>query len=132
LQVEKSITSSTAWRCARSSAPRPADEEHLLEQRRAPVAVPPDQQVLQHRRAVEKLDVLEGPRDAQPRHLVRLQRSRSCPSKVIDPNRRVEARDHVEDGGFARAVRPDQREDLALLHRHRQVVDRGHARRISA
>ena len=40
---------------------------------------------------------------------------------------REEPRQQVEDRGLARAVGPDEAEDLALLHREREVVHRGHA-----
>src|SRR5260370_7073422 len=41
--------------------------------------------------------------------------------------RRQLARDHVEDRALARAVRPDQAEDLAFFDLERDVVDGGEA-----
>ena len=46
------------------------------------------------------------------------------PSKRMSPlSGRIQPRNQVEDGRFARAVRPDQADDLARLDAERQVID---------
>ena len=39
----------------------------------------------------------------------------------------IDPRHHIKGGGFACAVRPDQRNDLALTHLHRKVIHGHHA-----
>jgi hypothetical protein len=87
-----------------------------------------DQQVLQHGGVLEQLDVLEGARDAQRRHLVR-GALRELDAVEVDAaaGGRVDAADQVEDCGLAGAVGADQREDLAPLHVEADLVDGQHA-----
>ena len=55
----------------------------------------------------------------------RASRAIGVPLNAMSPaSQRERARDHVQHGGLARAVRPDQADDLARLDRERQVVDR--------
>ena len=52
--------------------------------------------------------------------------ARRCPRRAADhgaAGRAVEARDAVERAGLPGAVRPDDRDDLALVDRERQAVD---------
>ena len=100
-------------------------EQKLRHQVALAVAVAPDEKVLQHRRLVEQLDVLEGPRDPQRGDLVRRARQDALALEAyVALGGVVEPRDQVEDRRLAGPVRPDQREDLALLDGERNLVDR--------
>src|SRR5690606_26098529 len=89
-----------------------------------PVTMPPDQQILQHRRLLEQLDVLECTGDTKAGNLVRpaVQYALACEADVAFHGV-VEARDKVEEGRLAGPVRPDQRKDLALLDGEGDLVD---------
>ena len=99
------------------------EEQDLLQEPRPGVGVAAQQQILEHRGVLEQLDVLEGARDAPPGDLVR-----GYPGDVLVAEDEaavggvVDARDQVEDGGLARAVRPDDREHLARLDLERHPV----------
>ncbi|MNQ40279.1 hypothetical protein D3C85_539270 [compost metagenome] len=114
-------------------AARGRREEHLAPEACLPVRVAPDQQVVQHRRMLEQLDVLEGARNAQRGNRVRrLLRERDRPARLAMPGdlargRRVDAADQVEHRRLARAVRADEREHLAAPHVEAHLVDRQHA-----
>ena len=77
-----------------------------------PVAA--DQQVLQHGRVLEQLDVLERARDAALRHVVRRAGHLLPLEHDAARGRRIDQADQVEDRGLAGAVRPDDGVDLAL------------------
>ena len=89
-------------------------------------ALAPDQQVLQHRRVLEELDVLEGAGDAEPGDS-RCRAIQEAPSFEADIafGRLVQARNQVEERGLAGAVRSHDGEDLALLHLERHPFERG-------
>ena len=100
-------------------------EQQLLHEARAPVGVAAEQQVLQHGGVLEQLDVLERPRDAPPGDLVRRHpRDVLAAEEQAARGRVVDARDQVEDGGLARAVGPDDGEDLPGLHLEAHAVER--------
>ena len=86
--------------------------------------VPADEQVLEHGRVLEQLDVLERAGDAEAGDLVR-----RAPAEVdaveLDRSRRrrVEPADEVEDRRLAGAVRADQREHLAARDVEGHAVD---------
>ena len=73
-----------------------------------------DHHVLQRRHLAEEPDVLERPRDARPGDLVLLRPAeRLVLQQHLTRRRPVHAGHGVEAGRLARAVRPDQAEDLA-------------------
>src|SRR5439155_9083877 len=103
-------------------------EEELLREARAPVGMAAEQQVLQHGRVLEELDVLKRARDPAPRDLVRrhagdvlVAEDQAAARRVVDP------RDEIEDGRLARAVRTDDREDLPLFDGEGDAVDGANA-----
>ena len=84
-----------------------------------------EQQVLQQRRVLEQLDVLEGARNADARDIVGRHLGDVAPledqlafGRIVDPA------DQVEDRGLACPVRPDDGEDLALSDVEGDAVDR--------
>ena len=87
-----------------------------------------DQDVVEHTHMVEEGEVLEGAADAQPGAV-----ARSMPGDVAiledDPPalRPVAAGDAVDDRGLARAVRADDREQLALADMEAHLGERAHA-----
>jgi hypothetical protein len=97
------------------------------------VPVPPDQQVLQNRRMLEKLDVLECARDAKLGDAMRREAGQLA-VLIQDPpaRRRIQEPDQVEDRRLSGAVRPDDREHLATLHLERHIVDRDDAAELDA
>jgi hypothetical protein len=76
--------------------------------------------ILQHRHVGEGLDDLEGPADARPADLIGPQ---AVDRPALEADRaavgRHRAGDQVEERRLAGAVRPDQRDDLALRDRER-------------
>src|SRR5690349_10468322 len=83
-----------------------------------------EQEVLEHGGVLEQLDVLERPRDAAPRDLVRRHpRDVLAVEDQTARGRLVDARDQVEDRRLAGAVGPDDREDLARLDLEAHAVD---------
>ena len=87
-----------------------------------------DAHVVQHGEVGEQADVLERPRDAQPRDLERLQAvdplfaERTIPRGQVD-----QAGDEVENGGLARSVGTDQAPQDALRQGEAEVLDRAQA-----
>ena len=70
--------------------------------------------VVEHRERREQADVLERPRDAHPRKLMRAEIFRGLRAEGNAAIRRlINARDQIEQRGFARAVRPDEAHELA-------------------
>ena len=81
-----------------------------------------DNDILEYCRLAQQPDVLKGARNAAPRHPV----ERFAIEIVIAQSdmagaRCHEARNHVDDGGFTRAVRPDKTGDAAALDRERKL-----------
>ena len=106
-------------------APDRGQEQQLGEESRSLVGMACQQQVLQQRRVLEQLDVLEGACDAERGDAVR--RHVGDVGAVEDQlaaGRLVDAAHQVEDGGLAGAVRADDGEDLALLDGEAHAVDR--------
>ncbi len=91
-----------------------AQEEAFGENARPHPRVARDEQVLEHRHVREELAVLEGAGDAERGDAVR-SRARDVLAREFDPARArtVDAADAVEHRSLARAVRADQREQLA-------------------
>ena len=84
------------------------------------------QQIVDHGRAFEQLDVLERARDAGAGDTMARQRGNVAIAQRDAARARLEhAGDDVEHRGLARAVRPDDREHLALLDRKAEIADRG-------
>ena len=89
------------------------------------MAVPADQQIGEHGGILEQFDVLERARDAEPRDVVRrLLRNVLIFEKNSARCRRIDPRDQVEDRTLAGAVGADDRENLALLDREADGIDR--------
>jgi len=90
--------------------------------------MPAGEEVLLDGGALEELDVLERACDALLHDPVPRQLRDLDVAQHDRPLVGIEhARDHVEHGGLARAVRADDREDLLLGHVERQVADRADA-----
>ena len=102
-------------------------EQQLFGEVGGAMPMAPDQQVLQHGRVLEQLDVLERARDAALRHMMRRAGDRLSLEQDAARGRRVDEADQVEDRGLAGAVRPDDGVDLALVDRKAHTVDRDHA-----
>src|SRR5438270_3025498 len=98
--------------------------EERVPQLRVHSTVLPETHVVEGRHVLEEPDVLERPRDAERRDLVRL-RAGDLAALEDDPSGggREYSGDPVEERGLTRAVRSDQRENLALLDVKRDVVD---------
>ncbi len=98
--------------------PRAGQPEQDARRAGAGPAMHADEHVLQHAHLVEQALVLERARDAQCGDGVR-RPSDQVGAAVVEGDaarrRAVEAADHVEDRGLARAVRADQPDDLAAL-----------------
>ena len=100
-------------------------EQQLLPELRGRMAVAADQEVREHGGIFEQLDILEGAGDAEPGNAVgRLLRDVLILKEDLSRGRAVNPRDQVEDRAFAGAIGPDDRQDLALLHREADGVDR--------
>ena len=84
-----------------------------------------DQEIAQHGRILEQFDVLEGAGDAEAGNVVgRLLGDVLILEEDLARGRRIDPRDQVEDRTLAGAVGADDREDLALLHREADGIDR--------
>ena len=84
--------------------------------------------VLERAHRPEQPDVLERPGHAVGHDQVRALRGDVAPVEQDLARRRlVEAGEHVEEGGLAGPVRPDDRDDRFLGHPERDAVDRGQA-----
>ena len=84
----------------------------------------PNQQVREHARIVEQLDVLKCARNAHAGNLVwRHFGDVLVLEKEMPRGRLVEPRDHVEDRGLAGTVGADDREDLALADLEAHGID---------
>lgn len=102
----------------------PAGEGHVHQLSRITVHVAAHQQVAEHRRMIEQFDVLKGPRNPQFGDAMRGKMGDLFAFEEHLPAcGLVEARDHVEHGGFACAVRADQGEHLARFYREAQTID---------
>src|SRR6185503_10594912 len=90
---------------------------------RAAVLLPGEDQVLAHRELGEYLQQLEGAADAEPVELAGPHPGDGAPVDAHFAGRgRQLAEDAVEQRRLARAVRPDQAEDLAFMHLERNAV----------
>ena len=87
-----------------------------------------DPDIVQHRKIGKQCDVLEGASDADFGDPVRraLQDAPALHQNVAGA-RLVEPAQAIEEGGLAGAVRPDQAEDLALMHVKGHAVQRDDA-----
>jgi hypothetical protein len=83
----------------------------------------PGDHVLQHGHAGEQADPLQGPGDAELVELVRLGPHLLAVEGHGSRVRLDEAADDVEQGGLARAVRPDHADDAAGRHLQRDVLE---------
>src|SRR5437867_3454679 len=80
---------------------------------------------IEHRHVGEQVDRLERPRDAEPRDLVRREPDDALAAEDdVAVIRCVQTRDHVEHGALARAVRPDDAQDLAFFDRDVETAQR--------
>ena len=105
--------------------PHGGQEQDILPELGGGMAVPADQQVGQHGRILEQLDVLEGAGDAELGDLVRRHLGDvAALEEQLARGRVVEPRDQVEDRGLAGAVGADDGEDLALFDAEAHAVDR--------
>src|SRR5262249_49419896 len=110
------------------SASRRAGEEQLLPERSRAMTVPADEEVLQHGRVLEELDVLERARDAERGDPVRRQIVYfSILEKNPSRGGRIDQADQVENRRLARAIGANDREYFAAFYVKRHAVDRHHA-----
>ncbi|MGY3585120.1 hypothetical protein ACVIF9_003797 [Bradyrhizobium sp. USDA 4350] len=106
------------------AGPDARQEQEFLPELGGGMAVAADQQIAQHGRILEQLDVLEGARDAEPGNVVgRLLGDVLILEEDLARGRRIDPRDQVEDRALAGSVGPDDREDLALLDREADRID---------
>ena len=91
------------------------------------------QEILQHGRVLEQLDVLKGPRDAPPGDLVRrhprdvlVAEDEPAMARLVDPAHQV------EDRRLAGAVGADDREHLARLDLEAHILQRLDASEVDA
>src|SRR5215467_14702358 len=86
------------------------------------------EEIFRHREIAEDAPVLWHPADAEPADLVRQERVERLPVEGDGAARHLDkAHDGLEGGGLARAVAPEQRDDLALARLERHAVE--HPRR---
>jgi hypothetical protein len=87
-----------------------------------------DSHIVEHRLRREQREVLESPPDAYLGDAVRRPPQHRAPlEQDVAAIRGVEPADTVEESGFAGAIRADQTEDLALLDREGDAVERDDA-----
>src|SRR5207245_10518245 len=102
-----------------------SDPERAGDDPRAHEVVPAEHEVVADGHLWEELDVLENARDPEPRDLVRPHPSEVAVAEAHAAGPRpVNAVQAIEDRGLARAVRADDREQLALVRVERHVVER--------
>ena len=106
----------------------PRGAQHRAGHRGLVPGVGADDHVLQRRHLPEQPDVLEGAGDAEPGDLVAFGPGQRLAVEEHRARRGpVHAGDGVEAGGLARAVGPDQAEDLAAPDLEAHRVERGQA-----
>src|SRR4051812_37229776 len=89
---------------------------HRSEHARSRLMVGCDQHVLAHAHAAEQAHVLKGSCDTGQRDLKWLLSKQRLALKANVPSfRSIVSGDAVEEGGLARAIGPDQTEDLLLF-----------------
>ena len=114
--------SAASWRRVAGQAQRVGQEIA------AAARMPADPHVVEHALRAEQRQVLEGARDADLGDAMRRPRQQRAPGEQdVAPVRRVEAADAIEQRRLAGAVRTDQAEDLALVQRERDAVERDDA-----
>jgi hypothetical protein len=123
-----SISSAALSRAALVARRAEGKAEKARQEARIAVQMAPDHDVLERRHVEEDLQVLEGARDAASRALGgrALRHVLACEH---DPagGRRVDAVDQVEQRRLARAIRADDRVDLALRDREVELRHGGDA-----
>ena len=83
-----------------------------------------DLDVLEDRELREQADVLERARDAALRDLIRLEADDALALEGDAARRRlIDARQHVEGRRLARAVRPDEADELAAVQMDVEIRD---------
>src|SRR5512136_1427239 len=96
-------------------------------------AVHADQHILERGHVAEEADILEGPSQPQSSGAVGTQAANLLAlQQHLTRRRLVNARDHVEKGCLARAVRANQTCDHAFLDIEVEVVQRGQAAKLLA
>src|SRR4029077_6024870 len=101
--------------------------KHVGEDAGALMPVAPDHDVLERGHAKEDLQVLERPRQAPTRELLRRERAHILSSEPhASLLRKVEAGDDVEQRRLAGAVRTDDGEYEAGRDRQAHIIDRMH------
>jgi hypothetical protein len=100
------------------------EREPLTEEAGGDPGVARHEEILEHCHVAEQLAVLEGPRQAEPGHRVRPAAGHvaslehdAAAAGAVDPA------DAVEDAGLARAVGPDQGQQLTGADRERHTVE---------
>ena len=103
---------------------RTIEPQTPLRHAHARAQVGPERHVLENRHARKQLNVLESSADAATGDLAR---QLAIDALAHEPDcaggERGHARDEVERGAFAGAVRADQANDLSGAHRETEVVD---------
>src|SRR6266542_2098637 len=112
-------------RAVRELLPPRGPPPERIEQEVAPhLEQAPGHDVVEHAHALEQGDVLEGARDAEGGH-VRRRQTGAVAAVEGDPSlvRAVEAADGVQQGGLARAVGADDRDDLTATDLEAHAVE---------
>ena len=83
----------------------------------------PEHHIFQHRQMRQQTDVLETPRHPAAHAQARRDVGDVAPAHADAPGGdRIDAADEIEHGGFAGAVRADERGALAARHAERQIL----------
>ena len=85
--------------------------------------MPAGEQIVEHRHRSKQLAVLERAGEAELRDLVRRPSRDILVAKADRAVAAIDAADAVEHAGLAGAVRPDERHELALVDRERDLVE---------
>jgi len=106
-------------------AARAAEVKHRFQDTGLQTPVLAHQNVVHDRSVLEQCEVLEGASDAEAHIIVRGDARHVAPvDEYPSGTGRQHPRDQVEERRLAGAVRADDRNDLAVVHRERDIVDR--------
>ena len=91
----------------------------------------PDKEIGKNRGMVEQFDILESARDTVGYHLIRTDAGNILSiHDDLSIGRVIETRNQIEDRRLACPVRPDNREDLTLIHLEGYIIDSTHTAEI--
>src|SRR5690348_14622067 len=106
------------------SAARRGQEERLGDEAGSEPRMPADEQVVEHAQVRQQLAVLEGARDAEAGDGVGLCAGNALAAEEnVSARRPIDPADAVQHAGLARAVRTDERQELARFERERDALE---------